>query len=259
VDKNGVDDRRRAVQRQFGRQAGAYARSASHRRDVDLDLLLEHLQPARTDRVLDVATGTGFTALALLPLVRSVVGVDLTYGMLDEARRLAPVPGAIRWVVGDAEALPLVDGAFTIVTCRRAPHHFGDVERGVDEMLRVLAPGGRLGIVDQVPPEPDAGCVLMEALEVARDGSHVRALRASRWRSLLADRGVAVAFARVVESRQAIASWLDLAGVDEARRAAVAAALQRASPEARNQIGYREDPEPSFLKRWVVLVGTKRG
>ena len=252
-----VDSGKRAVQRQFGRQAGAYARSASHRRDVDLDLLLQHLQPARTDRVLDVATGTGFTALALLPLVGSVTGVDLTHGMLEEARRLAPASAQIRWVVGDAEALPFPGGAFDIVTCRRAPHHFLNIERGVDEMLRVLARGGRLGVVDQVPPESDAGCELMETLEVVRDSSHVRALRATRWRALLVGRGVTLACAQVVESRQTVDAWLNLAGADDARRGAIAATLQRASRKARDQIGYGEGPEPSFLKRWIVLVGTK--
>lgn len=251
------DDRKRAVQQQFSRQAGAYARSASHRRDADLDLLLQYVQPVRSDRVLDVATGTGFTAFALRPLVRSVVGVDLTHGMLEEARRLAPAPGRIAWVAGDAEALPFADGTFSIVTCRRAPHHFQRIERGVDEMLRVLARGGRLGVVDQVPPESDPGCDLMETLEVARDSSHIRALRASRWQALLADRNVALTCAQVVESRQTVEAWLDLAGADDARRGVITGTLRRASREARDEIGYREDPEPSFLKRWVVLVGTK--
>lgn len=252
-----MDKRKEAVQKQFSKQAGAYARSASHRRDADLDLLLQYLRPVQADRVLDVATGTGFTAFALRPLVRSVVGVDLTHGMLEEARRLAPAPGRIGWVAGDAEALPFADETFSIVTCRRAPHHFLRIERGVDEMLRVLARGGRLGVVDQVPPESDPGSDLMETLEVVRDSSHVRALRASRWQALLADRDVALMCVQVVESRQTVEAWLDLAGADDARRVVIAGTLQRASREAQDQIGYLEDPEPSFLKRWVVLVGTK--
>src|SRR2546430_11737053 len=81
-EKMTMGDQKRAVQRQFGRQAGAYARSISHRRDADLDLLITHLQATPRDRVLDVATGTGFTAFALRPHVRAVVGVDLTRGML---------------------------------------------------------------------------------------------------------------------------------------------------------------------------------
>src|SRR5437867_12945463 len=173
-EKMTMGDQKRAVQRQFGRQAGAYARSISHRRDADLDLLITHLQATPRDRVLDVATGTGFTAFALRPHVRSVIGVDLTRGMLEEARRLTPVGDGLAWVVGDAEALPFVDGIFQIVTCRRAPHHFPHIERAVSEMVRMLAPGGRLGIVDQVPPEDTPGHNLMETIEVLRDPSHVQ-------------------------------------------------------------------------------------
>src|SRR2546429_8611565 len=136
-----MDDRKRAVQRQFGQRAGAYARSASHRRDADLELLIAHLRAAPSDRALDVATGTGFTAFALRPHVRSVVGADLTRGMLEEARRLAPPGKGLTWVVGDAEALPFADGAFSIVTCRRAPHHFSPVGRGLGASVRTAGHG----------------------------------------------------------------------------------------------------------------------
>src|SRR2546427_11049462 len=119
-----MDDRKRAVQRQFGQRAGAYARSASHRRDADLGLLIAHLRAAPSDRALDVATDTGFTAFALRPHVRFVVGAALTRGMLEEARRQSPPGAGFPWVVGDAEALPLADGTFNIVTSRRTPRHF---------------------------------------------------------------------------------------------------------------------------------------
>lgn len=249
---------RSSVQRQFTRQAAAYARSASHRRDADLDALLHHLHPVRSDRVLDVATGTGFTAMAARPFVGRVIGVDLTYGMLEEARRQSSRDPGIAWVAGDAEALPFVDAAFTVVTCRRAPHHFSQIEGGIAEMLRVLARGGRLGIVDQVPPEDPLGRSLMERLEVLRDSSHVGALPASRWRAVMADHSVELIHVEVVERRQTVEAWLELAGTEQKRRDAVAKALAGVPREALEQIGYEAAPQPSFLKRWIVLVGRKR-
>jgi len=60
-----------------------------------------------------------------------------------------------------------------------------------------------------------------------------------------------------VESRQTMEAWLELAGADDARRRAIAAMLRGAPPQALEQIGYTETPEPSFVKRWVVLVGQK--
>ncbi len=252
-------DVKASVQRQFSRRAEAYAQSASHRRDADLERLIDHLQLTPSDFALDIATGTGFTAFALRPRVRSVIGVDLTLGMLEEARRLMPADSAIGWVVGDAETLPFEDGIFTVVTCRRAPHHFPRVQRAIEEMVRVLVLGGRIGIIDQVPPEDDPGHDLMEGLEVLRDSSHVHALRASRWQALLPTSGVVLTFTQVLERRQTVEAWLELAGADNARSEAIAAILGRAPPHALAQIGYEQTPEPSFLKRWIVLVGEKRG
>lgn len=249
-----VEQKKSAVQGQFGRQAGAYARSERHARDRDLLLLIEHLHLQPDDRALDVATGTGFTAFALQRRVRSVVGVDLTHRMLQEARRLAGAHAGIDWVEGDAEALPFRTAVFTVVTCRRAPHHFPRVDRAVAEMLRVLEPGGRLGIVDQVPPEDDPGHRLMGALEVLRDGSHVRALPASEWEGSLTRQGLRRTFVEIVERRQTVDAWLDLAGPTDAVRSGVKAMLADAPRAAREQLGYEDDP-PSFLKRWIVIVG----
>lgn len=255
--RGGRDPSREATQRQFGQRASAYAHSASHRHDTDLDLLVEHLKPAPADRLLDVATGTGFTALAFRPLVRSVVGVDLTWEMLREARGLRAGRDRISWAVADADALPFADATFTVVTCRRAAHHFVHLERAIGEMLRVLAAGGRVGLVDQVPPDDEPGGKLMESMEILRDPSHVRALPVRHWQALLARSGVALSLAQTVQRRLAVSEWLELAGTDLARREAIEAALRRTSPRALEQIGYKATRNPTFLKRWVVLVGRK--
>lgn len=247
---------RRLVQRQFDRRAAGYARSESHAQDRDLALLVDHLRLRGTDRVLDVATGTGFTAFALARAAGTVVGLDLTLGMLREARNLA-AGAPVRWVAGDAGALPFRDGAFDAVAVRRAPHHFPDLEGALREMLRVVRAGGGIGVVDQVPPEDEAGRALMELMEKLRDPSHVEALTASRWRRLLARVGVAVGFEGFVERRLTFEAWLELAGTDPARRQAVERGLAEAPPEARVQIGDDGRRPLSFTKRWVVLVGTK--
>lgn len=245
-----------AARAQFGRQAAHYARSDSHAGDRDLALLVEHLEVNPGDRILDVATGTGFTALALARRGLPVVGLDLTAAMLTEARRLAPASG-IAWIAGDAEALPLADAAFDAVTVRRAPHHFPHLRRAIAEMRRVVRPGGRLGIVDQVPPEHEAGAVLMERLEKLRDPSHVEALTASRWRGLLEEMGIEVVFMEVVERSFTFDAWLELAGADAQRRQAIEATLAAAPREARRAIGDDGADPRSFTKRWVVLVGIR--
>ncbi len=97
----------------------------------------------------------------------------------------------------------------------------------------------------------------MESMEILRDPSHVQALSVSHWQALLTRSGVALSLVQTMERRLAVSEWLELAGTDLARRDAIDAALLRASPRAREQIGYEATQNPTFLKRWVVLVGRR--
>jgi len=245
-----------AVQAQFSRQAARYARSDSHAGDRDLELLVKRLNVRPGAPILDIATGTGFTAFALASSGARVVALDLTVAMLREARRLSPDPRIV-WIAGDAESLPFADETFSAATVRRAPHHFPYLRQALLEMRRVVRPGGRVGIVDQVPPEDEAGRVLMERLERLRDPSHVEALTATRWRRLLSEVGIEVTFTDVVERAFTVEAWLDLGGADAGRRVAVGEALAAATPQARREIGDLGTDPLTFTKRWVVLVGVK--
>ena len=102
------------------------------------------LQPG--ERVLDVATGTGNTALKARAMGASVTGFDLSPDLLAVARKKAEAMeyADIRWDEGDAAELPYRDGEFDVVlsTCG---HMFApDQERVGAEMMRVARPGGRV-------------------------------------------------------------------------------------------------------------------
>ena len=72
----------------FAQRAAFYTTSAVHKDKVVLDRLVELAQVKPTDRVLDVATGTGHTAFAFAPHVREVIATDVTPEMLSEGGRL---------------------------------------------------------------------------------------------------------------------------------------------------------------------------
>jgi SAM-dependent methyltransferase len=90
---------------------------------------------------LDVAAGTGYDVLRLVRLGARVTAVE--YNPMLVARGRGVVPEA-RWVGGFAHALPFVDETFDVVCCNAALHHVRDVPAAVEEMLRVLRPGGTL-------------------------------------------------------------------------------------------------------------------
>lgn len=106
------------------------------------------------ERVLDVACGTGIAARLAAERVGptgQVAGVDPTPPMLEVARRTSP---HIEWHHGTAEDLPLPDESFDAVVCSLSFQFFADKAKALQEMRRVLVPGGRaaLGTPGPTPP-----------------------------------------------------------------------------------------------------------
>ncbi len=140
-----TDDVKSMSTGRFNRFAERYVQAAQLGQTDEPKKLVEMAQPQPTDRVLDIATGGGHTALAFAPYVREVVAHDLALGMLHAARTYLDSKEAPAWyVAADAEALPFTDASFDIVACRIAQHHFPDVFKFVRECARVLRPGGAL-------------------------------------------------------------------------------------------------------------------
>jgi arsenite methyltransferase len=114
--------------------------------------LAEALSLHAGERVLDVASGIGTTAL-LLAAERDVdvLGVDLGASQVARARdraAAAGLGGRARFGVGDAERLPVEDGGFDAVVCECAFCTFPDKATAAAELARVLRPGGKVGITD---------------------------------------------------------------------------------------------------------------
>ncbi|MBT2322281.1 methyltransferase domain-containing protein [Variovorax paradoxus] len=113
--------------------------------------LLAMAAPRPGERVLDVACGTGLVAFEAARTVGpagSVLGVDLSGGMVDAARQRA-WPNAlsnVRFARMDAEALALPDASFELVLCALGLMYLPDPAQALREMRRVLRPGGRIAL-----------------------------------------------------------------------------------------------------------------
>ncbi len=102
------------------------------------------------DRVLDLACGTGDFAEICRAAGASAVGLDFSRGMLTAARRRFPGLGI--FVQGDALRLPFADGSFTAAVSGFALRNFVAIPPVLDELARVLQPGGRLGLLEVDKP-----------------------------------------------------------------------------------------------------------
>ena len=102
------------------------------------------------DRVLDAACGTGDFALADVGAgAGEVVGVDFSARMLERARRKST---AVRWVEADLLALPFDDATFDAATIGFGIRNLSELDPGLQELRRVLRPGGRLAVLEITRP-----------------------------------------------------------------------------------------------------------
>ena len=137
----------------FSRAAPTYGTVGPRHFEYFARRLVEFAGVRPHDRVLDVATGTGTVLAAAADRLAGtghLVGVDLTAAMLDRAaatvrdRALSNVDLRL----GDAERLDLATASFDVVLCAFGLSSFANKGRALQELRRVLRPGGRLGLVD---------------------------------------------------------------------------------------------------------------
>ncbi len=254
----------RSAKEQFNKQAAHYDTQWSSWSEQTLDWMLNAVPLLPKFRVLDVATGTGFTALAFAPHVHSVVGVDVSPGMLAEAYQRAEAEGItnVTWTEGTAEVLPFPDATFCMVTCRIAPHHFLDLGQFLAEATRVLKPGGHLVLVDTTVPDasPEADA-WQNTVEVLRDPSHVRNHTPTEWRTQTEAAGLTVMELTTAGGGITVplSDWLTKAGCTPEQSENVRQMFANAPESARQAFQITEQPNGETVFTWqrVALHAVK--
>ena len=138
----------------FNRWASTYDRHWMQRlifgRVQELTLQLAALEVARPTAILDVGCGTGRllrSAAVRFPGAR-LVGVDAAIEMVKQAEASIPAGTAIEFQQATAEQLPFPNAQFDLVFSTVTFHHWRDQRKGIAEVARVLAPGGRWLLAD---------------------------------------------------------------------------------------------------------------
>jgi len=131
--------------------AGDYA-SIGSRLVIVSELLCEAVDLRATDRVLDVATGHGNTALAAARRGCDVTGVDITPALLEQARQRAAAEHLrIDFREGDLEALPFADEMFDVVLSTFGVPFAANQDKAAQELWRVCRRGGKIGLAHWTP------------------------------------------------------------------------------------------------------------
>lgn len=253
------DSNKQLVQAQFGQNAEKYVSSVGHAHGDDLALAIEWIQPASKDVVLDIATGGGHVAKTLAPFVNNLMVTDLTSAMLETARNHLTENGVqnAQYVLADAEELPFLKSSFDVVTCRIAPHHFPNPAAFIREVGRVLRPGGRFLLIDNVAPNDKSLADFINLAEVIRDPSHVECLTVARWKQLLTEQGFTITQDVIRKKTHPYQLWIDRMAPTQAHRFAVSSMFLHATLDVKTyfEIVIENERILSFATdQWVMLA-----
>ncbi|MDX6407954.1 MAG: hypothetical protein QOE13_1025 [Gaiellaceae bacterium] len=224
-EESNVDE----VRARFGATAAQVADHAREQIETVREQLRTFVAPRGDERALDAGTGAGTLALALAPLVREVVGVDIVPELLERARRSPPEN--VTFVEGDATKLPFETGSFDLSCSRRTLHHIAHPEPAIAELARVTVPGGQVYVDDQIAPVDPLAALDLDRFERARDPSHTRTLPDVDLRQLFEANGLVLIRAQFQTHRRELDYYFDLAGCVGDDRARVRQ-LSPGGPEA---------------------------
>jgi SAM-dependent methyltransferase len=201
-----------AARARFGATADRVAEHARGQIEGTRAQLARFLQPSGQERALDSGTGAGVLALALAPLVREVVGVDVVPELLEKAR--GDAPANVTFVEGDAMALPFEYGEFDLACSRRTLHHLPRPELAVAELARVTRIGGHVYVDDQIAPVDPLAAFELDRFERVRDPSHTRTLPDIDLRHLFEQNGLVLLRRESTVHDRPLDYYLDLAGCE---------------------------------------------
>jgi ubiquinone/menaquinone biosynthesis C-methylase UbiE len=249
------------VRQEFTKQAEAYAANpviASQDRAAELVSLV---QPPPNARVLEVATGPGYVAMAFAAHCREVVGVDLTEAPLAIAEQTRQQRGLtnVRFDIANANQLPFADATFDVVVCRFAFHHFPEPQRILGEMVRVCRRAGTVAVEDLVVSEHPQRATFHNRLENLRDPSHTAALPLSRLLTLCATAGLEVERVHSGIFPQVLERWLHNAQTPPDQASQVRHMVEQdAMQDLSGLYPYRDEEQRwCFTQRTAVVVGRK--
>ena len=213
-----------------------------------------------TENVLEVAAGTCGFGRSISPLVKHVTELDVTKAMLDVGKKQAEKLNInnTSFVLGIAEDLPFLDNSFDVVMSRLAFHHFVDVKKAYEEMLRVLRVGGKLVIVD-MEARKESLREIADFYETLRDDSHVKCISRDEFYELEKKCGAENLFCETIQLPVFIQDWLDLTEVQEPIRTQIVDAMKedinKGKPTGFEP--YIKDEKVCFNHNWMLMISHK--
>ena len=253
MPQNELPDDRKLLQDEFARAAAGFAERTKGRFD-EMDVV-PFSRAAPGESVVEVGAGTGNFLALFAEVAGRRVAVDITRGMLEEARRRDP---SLELIQADGAALPLRSGSIDLVSSAQAFHHIHKPLPVLMEMRRVAGPEGRVLVVDQIATESYEQMAFMTQVEALRDPSHAASRPASMMRMLIMSAGLEIIDERIHVDDSRFSKWMWPGEFPEERIEMVREFVTKFGPET----GMEFEPDGddfTFKRRRLMLLARRSG
>lgn len=250
-----------AIHKSFEIQAKNFeSKSMNFSKKEYLDYTVSSLELSSKDSVLEVASGTCICGRYISPLVEVVACIDTTKAMLDIGKKEAQKNGLnnMVFIESEAERLPFLDDSYDIVISRLAFHHFTNIQKPFEEMVRVLKPGGKLVIIDMESTEESLRKIEDE-IETMRDPSHVKNLSEAEMINLFKENSISIEKQEKTRISVSLDAWLELTKTPINTRKDIIDYM-REEISGGKETGfypYIKENEINFEQRWLMVIGKK--
>jgi ubiquinone/menaquinone biosynthesis C-methylase UbiE len=232
-----------SISKSFSSNAERYLTSPVHSAGADLDFLARSVAALDQPKVLDLGCGAGHASFATAPFAREVIAFDLTAGMLEVTAAAAKERGLsnISTTQGSVEELPFDSQQFDFVVSRYSAHHWNDVPRALQEVKRVLKPGGQVCVIDTTGAPSPLLDTHLQSVELLRDPSHVRSYTNLEWLSFFQEASFDARLEQKWRLALEFSSWVSRIGTSVEGVAAIRTLWSSAPFEVRDYFKLQDD------------------
>ncbi|HEX4668796.1 MAG TPA: methyltransferase domain-containing protein [Solirubrobacterales bacterium] len=240
-----------SIRDEFTHQTDSIAGSPVHSMAETLDAVVEMVPADDGSRWLETACGPAIVGRAVAARVGSVHGVDLTPAMVKKAAAEAAAAAVenIEFSLGDVTALEFEDASFDGAVTRFSLHHIPAPRRVLEEMARVVRPGGWVVLADHLTDADGDAAAWHEQIERLRDPSHWACLTRERLLAAGEAAGLVLDDERVIPLDLDFGEWLRRGSGGPTASALIDRLLDEAPPRAESFRVVGEGDERRLLLR----------
>lgn len=252
-----------AIIKEFAKQAPKYSINQLNRIQ-ELQWILNKLPLQPHYQCLDVSAGTGALTNLIAPKVKSIIGIDISEEMLEQARNNSRKLNCVnvQFQRMNAEMISFTHEQFDLVTSRLAIHHWEKPETIIREMVRVCKQDGYVALIDIVTLNEYNQRVRekQQKFEKMRDPSHLWMFTPNELSELVKKLGLTVVDECFHKREEMVDRWLDLSGTPEQEAKYLRTELGK--DVGKNESGFEpfvKDNQLWFVHTYFMIVAKKDG